>query len=217
MSASGSTPTDSDKADTSAKPKNRNAERSIRLLETSLARLLAEKPYEKITVTDVTTEAGLNRGTFYAHFSSIDDLRDTVLRKLMATLTQLLDKVADTSFVDDPLPILSEVGHYLQTNRKLLQKLVSSKTLEPFLSDMRVELRAHIHAHLSAGNPSDAPACLLVADYLSYGILGVYHAWLVGDYGDLDVERVSEELCSLVRDAGATVAQIQAKAEAGGD
>lgn len=41
--------------------------------------LLIKKPYKKITVSDVTSEAGVNRMTFYYHFKDIDDL---VLKKI---------------------------------------------------------------------------------------------------------------------------------------
>lgn len=42
-------------------------------------KLLYEKPYKKITVSDVTEKAGVNRMTFYYHFKDIDDL---VLKKI---------------------------------------------------------------------------------------------------------------------------------------
>ena len=53
---------------------NRNAQRSIRLLKEAFMELLAEKPYESITVSNVARKADLNRGTFYAHFDNVDDL-----------------------------------------------------------------------------------------------------------------------------------------------
>ena len=48
--------------------RNRNAQRSVRLLEEALTLLIAEKPYDKITVSDITRRADLNRGTFYRSF-----------------------------------------------------------------------------------------------------------------------------------------------------
>lgn len=187
------------------KTRNRNAERSIRLLQTAFVQLLAEKPYEKITVTDVTSAADLNRGTFYAHFENMDALRDAVFDGLASTLSQLLDKVIEGSFVLNPTPVLSELGRYLHDNRELLQKLMTSKTLEPFLNSLRATLRAHIHAYLSSEVPEDAPTNLLVADYLSYGVLGVYRAWIMGEYGSRTVEEVNASLCSLVQGARGTL------------
>ena len=45
-----------------------------RALVASLKELLAEKPLDKITVTDLTEHCGVNRMTFYYHFKDIYDL-----------------------------------------------------------------------------------------------------------------------------------------------
>ena len=44
----------------------------------SLKKLLAEKPLNKITVTDIVNDCGLNRMTFYYHFKDIYDLLEWV-------------------------------------------------------------------------------------------------------------------------------------------
>lgn len=45
-----------------------------RALENSLKNLLARKPFDKITVTDIAEDCGINRMTFYYHFQDIYDL-----------------------------------------------------------------------------------------------------------------------------------------------
>ncbi len=45
-----------------------------RALETSLKRLLLQKPLDKITISDITDDCELNRMTFYYHFKDIYDL-----------------------------------------------------------------------------------------------------------------------------------------------
>ena len=45
-----------------------------RALESSLKKLLLEKPLHKITVSDITDDCGINRMTFYYHFKDIYDL-----------------------------------------------------------------------------------------------------------------------------------------------
>ncbi|MFQ9917935.1 MAG: TetR/AcrR family transcriptional regulator [Flavonifractor plautii] len=43
-------------------------------LEASLKKLLLERPLDKITVTDIAEDCGINRMTFYYHFRDIYDL-----------------------------------------------------------------------------------------------------------------------------------------------
>ena len=45
-----------------------------RALEESLKHLLLQKPLNKITISDITDDCGINRMTFYYHFKDIYDL-----------------------------------------------------------------------------------------------------------------------------------------------
>lgn len=45
-----------------------------RALEISLKKLLLQKPLNKITISDIANDCGINRMTFYYHFKDIYDL-----------------------------------------------------------------------------------------------------------------------------------------------
>lgn len=45
-----------------------------RAMEDSLKKLLLKKPLDKITISDITEDCGINRMTFYYHFKDIYDL-----------------------------------------------------------------------------------------------------------------------------------------------
>ncbi|NCC08443.1 MAG: TetR family transcriptional regulator [Clostridia bacterium] len=45
-----------------------------RALETSLKKLIVQKPIDKITIADITEDCGISRMTFYYHFKDIYDL-----------------------------------------------------------------------------------------------------------------------------------------------
>ena len=47
-------------------------------LGASLKKILLQKPLEKITITDLTNDCGVNRQTFYYHFHDIYDLIDWI-------------------------------------------------------------------------------------------------------------------------------------------
>lgn len=48
-------------------------------LENAFWELLADRDYRKITVTDVVSEAGVNRNSFYYHFSGLPELADSAI------------------------------------------------------------------------------------------------------------------------------------------
>lgn len=50
------------------------SQRTKRALEASLKNLLLQKPLDKITISDIAEDCGINRMTFYYHFKDIYDL-----------------------------------------------------------------------------------------------------------------------------------------------
>ena len=55
--------------------------RTRQMLDQAFTELLAEKGFDAITVQDVTKRAGVNRGTFYAHFEDKFALLDYSIRE----------------------------------------------------------------------------------------------------------------------------------------
>ena len=51
------------------KKEDRRVRYTKQAIRDGFLRLLAEKPIEKISVTEICREADINRGTFYAHYS----------------------------------------------------------------------------------------------------------------------------------------------------
>lgn len=184
-----------------ARARNRNAERSIRLLEEAFVQLLAEKPYDKITVTDVTRRADLNRGTFYAHFSSIDALMNQLMDSLAETLSSLVEQVMDLSFVEDPMPVLQQIGGFLKENLDLVQRLLESKSLSAFTGPLKERVRSQMRDFLVKEHADNALTALLAADYISSGLFGTYNSWIKGEYGDTSIEEINAGLAELVSSA----------------
>ncbi|MEL6269902.1 MAG: TetR family transcriptional regulator, partial [Chloroflexota bacterium] len=54
--------------------------RSRKFLIEALLTLMKDKPFQKISVRDITEEAMVNRSTFYAHFTDKYDLFSTAIR-----------------------------------------------------------------------------------------------------------------------------------------
>ena len=57
------------------------------MLQHALISLILKKGYEAITVQDICDEANMGRSTFYAHYTSKDDLRRSSFEHLRKLLT----------------------------------------------------------------------------------------------------------------------------------
>lgn len=62
-----------------------------KLLQEGLLRLLEEKTLDKISVTELCRESGINRATFYNHYNSPQDLLLSIEAKMTADLQQIIN------------------------------------------------------------------------------------------------------------------------------
>ena len=72
---------------------NRNALRSVSMITDAFAHLIREQSFSRITVTEVMRRANLARNTFYAHYSSTDELLkdfvSVVVRRVRSNLREI--------------------------------------------------------------------------------------------------------------------------------
>jgi AcrR family transcriptional regulator len=66
---------------TSGKKENPQKELSRNWLAQALLDLMREKPYRKITITELTIRAKLTRRTFYRHFVMLDDILNYIIQQ----------------------------------------------------------------------------------------------------------------------------------------
>lgn len=59
-------------------------------LRAALTELLAERGLETISVSDITRRAGVNRGTFYAHYTDKHDLVQQLINGVLEDLTNIV-------------------------------------------------------------------------------------------------------------------------------
>lgn len=80
---------------------------------------LNEMPYEKIKITDLCRDCGVNRRTFYYHFRNIEDLAAQFIRHEAEALL----RPDDTTFVWEDK--ISALIVYLDSNREMCLSVIS--------------------------------------------------------------------------------------------
>ena len=105
--------------------------RTKKLLRQALTRLMQQKDFPSITVTDVVREADINRGTFYAHYRDVYDLRDKIEAEMIGDFRDLIADIQprETSTLE---PVLTRAMDYLEENREIVTALVRGTGVEGF-------------------------------------------------------------------------------------
>lgn len=113
----------------------KNDQRSIRssdMLYDGLARLMHEKPFHSITVTDLVEAAQVGRATFYRNFDEIEDVLwmrcDKVVDGLIDYLQEYRQKHQDAL----PTTILEPVLYYFYAHSELVELLMKAKRIHIF-------------------------------------------------------------------------------------
>ena len=111
------------------------ANKTKRALAESLKKLLRQKPFSKITVTDIVADCQLNRKTFYYHFEDIYALLRWIFEEDCASQLRSLDPIGE------PVKAINFIFDYIEKNRDMLKS-----ALDAFGS---VELSRNFAANLS--------------------------------------------------------------------
>ena len=77
---------------TGAVQEDKRIRRTKKLLRQALTRLMQQKDFQSITVTDVVREADINRGTFYAHYRDVYDLREKIEAEMIEDFRELIGR-----------------------------------------------------------------------------------------------------------------------------
>ncbi len=78
-------------------------------IKDSFLSLLKEKPFSKITVTEVCRMSEINRGTFYLHYYDIDDVLDSLLEDVITDTASVLDHVLCSEKIGCTFPFCQKV------------------------------------------------------------------------------------------------------------
>ena len=181
------------------KKEYRNAIRSRRMIRDAFVALLHEKPFEKITATDIINRSGLNRSTFYAHYPDVRGIIDEITGEISAMFCQMLAEMDFSRFLNDPEPNLMQVIAFLQENQDLYRLLGQSHMALVYLDQMKKVL---IQQVLDAPNlPTEGLSRISVdirIRILLSGIIDAYREWLAGGL-DYTQEEITSEVASIIQ------------------
>ena len=102
------------------KKENQRIQLTKRMLQDGLLQLLQTKPLDDITVTELCRVSGINRATFYNHFTSPLDLLNSIEEKTVEDLTRI---IRNPRTPNEVLTHVEEVCEYFFENAKTVLTL----------------------------------------------------------------------------------------------
>ena len=144
--------------------------------------LLEQRPYRRITVQDIVDECGLNRNSFYYHFSSIQDM---IAKAAQDWSDEIIFENAQP---DSPLDCFRPIVAYAEAHRTALLKLYRSlpkDVLLPMLRSVTAHTVEQYFRVATEGIAVDEEKLQLLSRFFFHTVLGALIDWLeAGMRGD---------------------------------
>jgi AcrR family transcriptional regulator len=167
------------------RPIDRRVARTRAMLQQAHISLILQKGYEAITVDDICDAANVGRSTFYAHYTSKDDLRRSGLEHLRKELVdRQKDALATPGDIKDrslgfSLAMFEHAHDHIELYRALVGGrggAIALATIRKILSELvRNELAAIVHKKSADVIPRE-----VVVQYVVGAFMAVMTWWLDG-------------------------------------
>jgi len=160
------------------RPIDRRVARTRGTLHQALLSLILEKGYEAISVEDICERANIGRSTFYAHFTSKDDLKRSGLEHLRRELLERhRNASASLPASARPLGFSLPMFEHARDHKHLYRALVGSKGGAIALDTIRRTLCDFVRGELATTGVKDATG--IPRELVVQHIVGAYMAALI--------------------------------------
>ena len=144
-------------------------------LEASLKKLLLQKPLDKVTINDLTSDCGISRMAFYYHFKDIYDLVEWIC---VEDATRALQGKKTYDSWQEGLRQIFEAVLENKTFVLNVYHSVSREQIENYLYKLTYGLIADVVEEKAAGvSISDADK-KFIADFYKYSFVGIMLDWI---------------------------------------
>ena len=149
--------------------------RTKQALEASLKKLLLQKPLDKITIQDLTTDCGISRMAFYYHFKDIYDLVEWVCRE--DAVRALQGKKTYDTWQEGLMQIFEAV---LENKPFVMNacRSISREQIENYLFSLTCHLIRDVVQEQSEGKDISEEDKEFIADFYKYSFVGIMLDWI---------------------------------------
>lgn len=159
----------------------------------SLIGLTMKKPFDKISVADITKACNLNRQTFYYHFQDKYELLDWIYYNF--TFQPLMQEISFDNWKERLLALLKD----MQKNQVFCMNTIkcSEDYFEEYLFKILITLFGAAIESLDTEKKLTETDRTVFARFYAHGLCGIIIDWAVGGMKE-SIEEMNEHMSSLV-------------------
>ena len=174
-----------------------NSNITKKAIANSFKNLMETRPFNKISITDITDGCGLNRQSFYYHFQDKYDLINWIFE------TEVLIPVANDFKIERWQEKLLEILKMLESNHKFYTNAIKYANTEFRAYILGVVTEYYIivvkQMQKNANKMIAEDDELFISSFFAYGTAGVFSDWIMGGMKD-SPEKLTERLSNLAKE-----------------
>ena len=172
---------------------NQKRTKSTVLLENALLELIEKQPFDKLTVKKICEKAGLNRSTFYAHYSDIYEMLEATELKLYQELlvSYPVPDVSQPFLPESFIPFLQHIKKHKKFYRAILQSRINLYILYGYDGLLDKIIRPRLHA----SGIQDETEILYCFIYIQSGFTMLIKRWIEDDC-TMDESQMARLFCN---------------------
>ena len=165
---------------------DRRISKSKRELKEALLVLMEQKDFKRISITDIVTCADLNRGTFYKHYQSKEELLHELIDDVMENLIQSYREPylhSKTFVVSELTTSKIKIFEHVASHAKFYAIIVNSNVLPGFQNKICDVLKQLAQRDLKVVENINRKIDLeLYCSYNAYALFGLIVEWVKGGF-----------------------------------
>lgn len=178
------------------KRENQRIALTKRLLKESMLRLLKGKELDKISVSELCRDAGINRATFYRHYEIPRDVLIEIEKDLYYDLKRSMPLPVSAGEIQ---PLIHKLCRYMEQHMDLLRTIIccnSDTDFAMFINEIYTEIWAEF-GHLKFFAELEAEDVKLLCLYSAGGSYFILRHWLLGNI-HISAEQMASYLFELI-------------------
>lgn len=177
---------------------NRMVEKSKKAIKDALLELMYEKDFNDITVNELLKKANISRGTFYAHFTNLEDVRQHLIDDLFSHADFLFGEYKPSELAEDPYPVILMAAEFMMASRD------PAKRIFKFINvyDLGVNLKSWLSNYIVQDEElvnkfGSAEKAITYARYIAGGIMHAFNMWILDDF-NISAEELATSLNAIL-------------------
>lgn len=156
--------------------------RTEKLIKEVFLNILKTKDITKITVSEISKEANLGRGTFYLHFDDVYDLYESIENDVLKNLKSIFESSFPTIDSNNSFKLASELVSYIEENKDIFKIIVNSNARNTIYKIKKYFYDSVFDENAVMRLGIDKQYSLIESVFVVSGIIGTLEKWIIDDF-----------------------------------